>query len=74
MLAEGHHELDRLTTAGAATSGSVAMDPTYDGLKVSPVESVTLSDGEVQENAYSPAYGRQRSYCGGRRIARAEPG
>jgi hypothetical protein len=39
--------------SGEASSGSVATDQTQDGLKVSSIESVTLSDEKAQENAHS---------------------
>jgi len=53
-----------LTTAdeapnGEAPIGSVAIDQTKIGLKVSPIESVTLSDEEGQENAHSAAVYRK---------------
>src|SRR6185437_6534547 len=47
-LLRGHHELDHLTTVGAASSRSVATDQAQDGLKVASIESVTLSDGEAR--------------------------
>jgi hypothetical protein len=56
----GHHELDRLTTGGEVSTGSVETDRTSDGLKVPPIESVTLSDGKGQENAHSAAVSEVR--------------
>jgi hypothetical protein len=37
-----------------ASSGSVATDQTQDGLKISSIESVTLSDGEVRRTRTVP--------------------
>jgi len=59
LFAEGHHELDRLTTADETSSGSDATDQTQDGLKISSIESVTLSDGEARRTRTVPPIWRR---------------
>jgi hypothetical protein len=44
-----------LTAADEASSESVATDQTSDGLTISSIASLTLSDAQGQENARSPA-------------------
>jgi len=69
--------LDRLTAAGEASSGSVATDQTQNGLKVSSIESVTLSTSRTA--AWSRRSGRSRAWTGWTgfaigRIIRQDPG
>jgi hypothetical protein len=45
-----------LTTDGEASTGSVETDRTSDGLKVPPIESVTLSMGKDRRMRIVPPY------------------